>query len=169
MKNLLPLLFLLFCYPSNANEVTDRSLNAWWLDIEFKPGQRNLNGLPLARFNKDWVYGEFLTSSDLAPKISSTDLKEFKSSQFAFEKRADLNRNGIRERLVVGVYERQSGVQGRFVAIFEKNKLIKTLAEDGVAGFSALLVDKGEVYWYFCMQCGSGYKLIWRDKNYFLE
>ena len=107
--------------------------------------------MPLERFSNEWAY------------------KEFKASRFAFEKRIDLNRNGRRERIVVGVYERPNGVQGRFVAIFEKNKLIKTLAEDGAAGFSALLVEKGEVYWYFCMQCGSGYKLIWRDKSYFLE
>ena len=169
MKKLLLLFFLIFVFPGHASDITDQSLNAWWLDIKFKPAQRSLGGVPLERFNKEWAYGELLTSIDLAPKISSTDFKEFKASGFAFEKRIDLNRNGRRERLVVGVYERQNGVQGRFVAIFEKNKLIKTQAEDGAAGFSALLVDKGEVYWYFCMQCGSGYKLIWRDRSYYLE
>ena len=169
MKKILLLFLLISLFPAHASEVTDPSLNAWWLDIQFKPAQRSLGSVPLERFNKEWAYGELLTSIDLAPKISSADFKEFKASRFSFEKRVDLNRNGRRERLVVGVYERQNGVQGRFVAIFEKNKLIKTLAEDGAAGFSALLVDKGEVYWYFCMQCGSAYKLIWRDKSYYLE
>ena len=169
MKKLRLLFFLIFAFPTHASDITDQSLNAWWLDIKFKPTQRSLSGVPLERFNKEWAYGELLTSIDLAPKISSIEFKEFKASRFAFEKCVDLNRNGRRERIVVGVYERPNGVQGRFVAIFEKNKLIETLAEEGAAGFSALLVDKGEVYWYFCMQCGSGYKLIWRDKNYFLE
>jgi len=169
MKKFLILFLLVFPFPVHASEVADPSLDAWWLDIKFKPAQRSLGGVPLERFNKEWAYGELLTSIDLAPKISFADFKEFKASGFAFEKRIDLNRIGRRERIVVGVYERPNGVQGRFVAIFEKNKLIKTLAEDGAAGFSALLVDKGEVYWYFCMQCGSGYKLIWRDRSYYLE
>ena len=102
--------------------------------------------------------------------MKALDIKEFKSSRFAFEKRVDLNRNGKRERLVVGVYERQNGVRGRFVAIFEKNKLIKTLAEDGTAGFSALLIDKGQVYWYFCMQCGGHHsrRVMWNGSDYLL-
>lgn len=171
MKRILILLLGLsvFASPSHASNNLEPSLNAWWLDITFKPAQRTIYGIPLEKFNKEWAYAELLSSIDLSRQISSKDIKEFKSSRFAFEKRVDLNRNGKRERLVVGVYERKNGVQGRFVAIFEKNKLIKTLAEDGTAGFSALLIDKGQVYWYFCMQCGEGYKLILRDNDYFLD
>ena len=84
MKNLLLLVFFIFAIPAHATEVTDQPLNAWWLDIKFKPTQRNLGGVPLERFNKEWAYGDLLTSNDLAPKISSTDFKEFKASRFTF-------------------------------------------------------------------------------------
>ena len=47
-------------------------------------------------------------------------LRNSKRLDSHFEKRIDLNRNGRREPLVVSVYERQNGVQGRFAAIFEK-------------------------------------------------
>ena len=168
-KIILLVLGILVFSQSYADESTAHSLNSWWLDIEFTPTKRVLNGVPLKRFNKGWMYGELLSSIDLSQKILPEEVKEFNSSRFSFEKRVDINRNGKQERIVVGVYQRHNGVQGRFVAIFEQNKLLKTITEDGAAGFSALLIDKGQVHWYFCMQCGDGYKLIWSDNDYYIN
>lgn len=171
MKKILILVLGIFVFASQsyAGGSKAHSPNAWWLDIEFKPTKRVLNGVPLERFNKDWMYGEILSSIDLSQKISPEEVKEFNSSRFSFEKRVDINRNGKQERIVVGVYQRHNGEQGRFVAIFESNKLLKTISEDGTAGFSALLVDKGQIYWYFCMQCGESHKLIWNNNDYFID
>ena len=168
MKKTLALILCL-CIFAQLSQALANTPNAWWLDIEFKPTQHSIAGKPLGQFNKEWESAELLSSTDLSSLINSKDFSEFKSSRFSFEKRVDLNKNGKKERIVVGVYQRLSGERGRFVAIFEQNKLIKTLTEDGNAGFSALLIDKGQVYWYFCMQCGGGYKLIWDGKDYFLD
>lgn len=172
MKRILILLLgvSIFASLSHASNNLEPSLNAWWLDITFKPTQRTIHGIPLEQFSKEWAYAELLSSIDLSRQISSKDIKEFKSSRFAFEKRMDLNRNEKREQLMVGVYQRQNGVQGRFIAIFEQNKLLKTFTEDGVAGFSALLIDKGQVYWSFCMQCGGHHsrRVMWNGDDYVL-
>lgn len=159
-----------FASPAHASNAVEPSPNAWWVDIVFKPTQLSLKGIPLARFDKEWAYAELLTYNVLSQQISPKDLKEFRSSRFSFEKRVDLNRNGKREIVVVGVYQRENGVQGQFVSIFEQNKLLKTFTKDDKAGFSALLLDKGQVYWSFCMECGGHHsrKLLWKNGDYLL-
>ena len=172
MKRILILILgiSVFAALSHASNTLEPSINAWWLDITFKPTQRTIHGIPLEKFNQEWAYAERLSSIDLSRQISTEDIKEFKSSRFSFEKRVDLNRNGKQEQLIVGVYQLQNGVQGRFVAIFEQNKLLKTLTEEGAAGFSALLIDKGKVYWSFCMQCGGHHsrRVMWNGDDYVL-
>ena len=172
MKKILILLLGISVFASlaHASKALEPSSNAWWLDIRFKPAQLSLNGIPLERFDKEWAYAEWLTSTALSQQISQKDLKKFKSSRFSFERRVDLNRNGKRELIVVGVYQRENGVQGQFVSIFEQNKLLKTFTKDDKAGFSALLLDKGQVYWSFCMECGGHHsrKVLWKNGAYLL-
>lgn len=174
MKRFLSLLCgivaLTFTALAQANNNIEPSLNAWWLDITFKPTSQTIRGIPLEKFSNDWEYAELLSCIDLSQQVSPKDIKEFKSSRFSYEKRLDLNRNGKQEQFVVGVYQRKSGVQGQFISIFEQDKLIKTFTKDGVAGFSALLIDKGQVYWSFCMQCGghNSKKILWNGSDFAL-
>lgn len=172
MKKILILLLGLsvFTSLSHAGITLESSQNAWWLDITFKPTQLSLNGVPLARFDKEWAYAELLTPTTLSQQISQKDLQKFKATRFSFQKRVDLNRNGTQEQIVVGIYQRENGVQGRFVSIFEQKKLLKTFTQDDKAGFSALLLDKGQLYWSFCMECGGHHsrKILWKNGDYLL-
>lgn len=89
--------------------------------------------------------------------------------KFRFKSRVDLNRNGIAETISVGVYRDAENKTGRYLAITERRRVLKTFSRPGAAGYSALLKTGREIRWYFCMECDDFETLVWTGRDYALR
>lgn len=142
---------------------------SWWLELKLEARDTELQGLPVSDFNADWKSASFIDGEEVRKRISVEDYQEFAKSSFSFNKDMDLNGNGMSESIHVGVYKNSEGGEGVFLAIFENDRLIKLLTDNTHKNFSALLIDRGQLLWYRCMQCGNFEKLVWTGSSYFLE
>lgn len=158
---------LLFC--SACCNAGEHPKTAWWYDIVFVPDQTSINGIPIQKLDTTWELAKGLSVKDLKNKLSRRDVQRFSSSPFSFEKTIDLNGNKQPETFMVGVYRTHTGQTGKFLAIFEKKRLLSVFTANGTAGFSALLTSNRQLHWYQCMECGEFETLIWNGKTYALE
>lgn len=166
MKKVFLLILIALHYSAHASE---EGLYAWWLTIEFPVTKTSILSHPVTQLDKTWRKAELLSDGLLKKYTRPEEYQEFKNSNMQFQLQADLNNNKIKEYLYTGVYKAKNGATGKFVAIFESNKLLKVFTRQGKAGYSALLQDNEQVSWYGCMQCGEYETITWDGKRYRLE
>ena len=142
---------------------------AWWLNAKIKPVTMMLNGLAPEQLDPDWVYASFLSYSDIKALTDEAGYQKFLNSRFSFAKVIDLNGNGIDEAVRVGVYTDNKQQEGVFLVIFEDDTPVKVMADSNSQGFSALLLDNGELQWYRCLECKNYERLVWAGSSYSLE
>ncbi len=145
----------------------DGLAEAWWYGFVLPTEQLNSD----ARFKLEdnCERSKILDMKDIRSVISNDEFKSFKNSTFSFENFFDLNHNGKKEHIVVGVCQRKDGSKGQFLAIFEHKKLMKVFTRDGESDFSALLIQDKKIRWYFCMECEDFETVVWTGNTYSLE
>ena len=142
---------------------------AWWLDLSVTADKTELNNLNVRLFDKSWRYAVFLDETTLKKHITNRQLSELTRSNFKLTSSIDLNKNMTKEIIKVGVYEKDNGTGGIFLAIFEDSKLLKVFSDSSNKGFSAILQNGNNIRWYKCMNCGE-YELIrWNSRAYVIE
>jgi len=142
---------------------------SWWLTVKLDAKHTELNGLPVNTYNKNWRFANFIGNSNLIEKIDKNRYQNFIKSSFEFKKEYDINNNGINETIQVGIYKDRNDNEGIFLAIFEKDNLIKAFTDSSHKNFSVLLINDKQLLWYRCMECGNYEKLLWTGKTYVLE
>lgn len=99
-----------------------------------------------------------LRSLPLPPEASEPG-ESLAEHDAAFERTLDLDRDGSLERALVGVYASADGATGRFLLVTpagaKRAGPTALLELPGGAGFSALFVSGGKLFWASCMECDS--------------
>jgi hypothetical protein len=144
---------------------------AWWLTERFTPAATSYEGLTARELHPKWQKFSVLSEAVL-PGRAKSDLPWMRKEGLAFTREGDFNRNGRRDRAVVGVYVDTAGRSGRFLLVLEQNgggwrKAFLSI-DPGKAGFSVLSGRGDEVYWSPCMECGIGSRLKPRGSTYVL-
>jgi hypothetical protein len=159
-------LLLLAASPSIAEESSD------WLATErFKPNQVRLLSIPVKDLDKTWTKAALITKEKLSP-AAARYLSDKPNYLFVVD--ADLNKDGKRDRAVVGVYETHSGETGEFLLVVtEKGRgsWKKAFLEKipGETGFTALCYTEGIVGWSNCFECDSSLgDVAWTGSKYSL-
>lgn len=142
---------------------------AWWLDTHFEPSKTRVLGLPVTRFNAEWVEAQALDDAFIKKQVSEDEYQAVLNSQLKFDLEHSIDSDPEKERFVVGVYETKSGDKGRFLAILDGGSEAKVFEYPGLPGYSALLLMDGDVYWYKCMECDDFDKLEWSGSGYQLK
>lgn len=150
--------------PGVSVAYADAPQQSWWMEQSYSPDQKVARGIPAKKYNPAWVGLRALSLADLPRDVRAHSL-----GKFTFVARADLNRNGIAETISVGVYRDVEDKTGRYLAITERGRVLKTFAKPGQTGFSALLRTRREVRWYFCMECEDFERLTWTGGTYVLD
>lgn len=143
-----------------------------WLATErFKATETKVLSIPVKQLDKTWVKVSPLTKEKLSPAATAY-LSDKPIYQYAVD--ADLNKDGKRDRAVVGVYEAVSGEKGIFLLVvtekgsksWEKAFLEKI---PGEPGYSALCYSEGIVGWFNCFECDATLgDVFWDGKKYSL-
>ena len=143
---------------------------AWFLRYTWTPNQDSIAGLPVRAINRRWHKALVLTPA-LFPAMSHDDSAEVR--EYVWGVGGDLNHDGSPDSVLTGVFA-GSGGPGRFLLVLSRNPtgrwqpvFVKTTA-DG-AGFSALSVREGQIYWMGCMSCGDQSHLLPTSAGFRLE
>ena len=154
------LLFILLVRPACA-------ANMWWVDFRRVPVADVMLGSPVPSFDPSWSTAELLSTSQ-TPGLPADVLEQLRDHGLGFSITTRSLRPGHRETLRVGVYKDTSGQSGSFVLVMENGRVLKVLPYPDEPGFSALTDAGGSVEWYFCMECGTRYRIVY-EEGYFLE
>lgn len=161
------------CVTSHPDQETqaqpDALATAWWVKTEFIPSSTSILGMPLTRFRPDWVKAQRLHKDYMETQISGAEHEALINSKLTFDLKHSLDDDPEQERFIVGVYESSSGDKGRFMAVLEDESVVKVFEYPGLAGYSALLLMDGGVYWYKCMECDDFDTLEWTGSDYRLQ
>ena len=147
-----------------AKAYADVPEQAWWLQQTYTPNHRVANGIAVKKYNPNWVGIRALSSKDLPSGQSANTLGKFR-----FVLRSDANGNGVAEAMSVGVYRDTQNQTGRYLAITERGRVLKTFSKPGMAGFSALLNTGRDIRWYFCMDCEDFETIVWTGDRFVLQ
>jgi len=160
---------LLIAAPWNASA---EELNSDWLATErFKSTEERVLSIPVKQLDKTWAKATLITKEKLSPEaVRYLSDKE----NYVFRVDADLNKDGQRDRAVVGVYESVSGEKGEFLLVVTerargswKKAFMKKLP--GEPGFTALCYSEGIVGWQNCFECDSSLgDVVWGGARYSL-
>lgn len=153
------LLMLMFFLSMNSQAA------AWWEQVHFDPQLNQLDGKKATDFNADWVAASFLSKAQLKKQISFDEYRGFIQSFMSFEKTLDMSNNGQDEIVRVGVYLDKHQQRGSFLAIMENGKVVRVFSDAGRGPFSALMVDRGQIRWYHCMDCRDYADLLWSGNS----
>ena len=146
---------------------------AWWVVSSFEPTSSDVAGLPVSELDSGWQFASALNENDL-PESAFERGETLAEHGVAFEVALDLDDDGRTERAIVGVYSDAGDREGRFLVILEtadgigwsKRSLFK---QAGSAAFSALFVERGYLYWTFCLECDSLCRVITSEEPWALE
>lgn len=142
---------------------------AWWLEQEFEPTQKKLQGLELNSFDANWRRATIIDAELLRAVLSNKEFKEQERFDQQLSLTANLNGNRLPEDFVVGVYEANDGEQGRFLAIIEGDEVLEVFQHPGPTTYSGLLRKDDTVRWYKCMRCDNFDTIRWDGSNYVLS
>ena len=144
---------------------------AWWLTERFTPAQTRYEGLSARELHPRWQRFSVLSEAIL-PTKAKPDLPWMRKAGLAFTREGDFNRDGRRDRAVVGVYVDTAGRSGRFLLVLEQNgnqwRKAFLSTDPGEAGFSVLSGRGNELYWGTCMDCDIASRAKPRGKTYVL-
>ena len=170
MKQLKSLIISLIIVISSTGCLAENKVKqVWWVTIKLEATDKVLTNQSVSDFNSEWKYASFLTNQLVKNKITKNEFDDFMATEFTFELKQDLNKNGKLDTVKVGVFKTKENTEGIFLSIFEYGKLIKTLQDNNSKNFSALISHNNVVKWYRCMECGNFETLVWTGSSYFLE
>lgn len=140
--------------------------DASWLGARYTPVEDQVESIPIRQIDKSWSKVLVLTKAN-QPEDVLRDLERNKHYAYQFQLEGDFNGDEKRDKALVGVYVDNSGQVGRFLLIltvatpgrWKKAFLYKV---PGVAGFSILRYEKGQVTFSTCMECDTFGDLIWK-------
>jgi hypothetical protein len=167
MRLLLALLLIALPVKSEASEAT----SDWLATERFQATEDEVLSIPVKQLDKTWVKASVLAKERLSPAATAY-LSDKPTYQFVVD--ADLNKDGKRDRAMVGVYEAASGKKGIFLLVvtekggksWEKAFLAKV---PGEPGYSALCYTEGIVGWFNCFGCDATLgDVYWDGKKYLL-
>ncbi|MBI3595603.1 MAG: hypothetical protein HY203_00435 [Nitrospirae bacterium] len=146
---------------------------ASWLKVKYSPVQDKIESIPIQSIDKDWSK-VLVLSKENQPQDVLKDLEDRERHGYRFQLEGDFNKDGEKDKALVGVYIDKAGVVGRFLLIltnakagvWEKTFLYKS---PGESGFSILFYEKGHLSFSACMDCDDFADLIWEKGNYRLK
>lgn len=153
----------------NIQTQVDDMTTAWWVKTEFEPKQTTMLGLPLTRFDPEWVRAQRLHEGFLEGQLGDADYQAVLNSKLTFDLKHSIDDDPEQERFIVGIYQSRSGEKGRFLAVLEGEAVVEVLQYPGFAGYSALMLMDDRVYWYQCMECDDFDELEWQSGGYQLK
>ena len=162
MTSCFTVFFALFVVTSAGAQET-----AWWVRATFEPRDETVEGIPVAKLDPDWVKASALSEADL-PEGAQEEGWRLTDVGFALSLEADLDGDGVRERVVVGVYRHRSGATGRFLLVLGRKprgtSWVKRalFSNEGDPGFSAVGFFEGRLLWVTCLICDSGCEVQYR-------
>lgn len=161
--------------------------------IKYAPTMEAIEGIPVNQIDKSWSRALILTDNNFTgcldlnkiPFLGEEEKKEvvsMKKYDSFFSREGDFNKDGARDKALVGVYLDKSGQLGNFLLVitettfkkWRKDFLVKIpsekLAETHFCLFSILSGDKHNlVQWSSCIGCDIYYILTWNNGKYNLE
>jgi len=145
----------------------------WWLSETYKPSKRAIEGLPVQELDVTWRKVLPLTKA----KLSGEAKRYLKTVSYGvhFSLDGEFNGDTQADRALVGVYERVSGEQGRFVLILTRTssrtwKKAFLAQHEGKPGFSYITFEGGKLGWLSCFECDAEERIAWsQEKGYQLE
>lgn len=174
MHNLKPvihnsLLIIGFLLTATTACMAEKPKQAWWLTLSIEPAHSQLDNVDVKLFSSDWAKAIFVDEVFLKANLTASQFAEFENSNFNNTLTLDLNKNSQPETVKVGVFKKQDGNKGVFLAIFENKKLLKVFTGSTKEGFSTLLKFNDTLRWYKCMNCGDFESIKWNGKSFVLE
>lgn len=146
---------------------------ASWLNVKYAPIQDKIESIPVEAIDKSWSK-VLVLSKENQPQDVLKDLEDREQHGYRFQLEGDFNKDGEKDKAVVGIYEDKAGIMGRFLLILTKAKsgvwekafLYKS---PGEPGFSILFYEKEHLSFSTCMDCDEFADLIWEKGNYRLK
>lgn len=156
-----------------ASPVTARSI-AWWVTAEYKPAETRIEGVPVETIDPSWSKVLVLNKKNCCQGDSNKldELKEDKEAVFSLE--GDFNKDGTKDKIIVGVYRDKADQEGQFLLVLTRYKRgwgkVFLRSTFGKPGFSILAPykEKGKyiTQWAFCIGCDDFVVLLWEDGQY---
>lgn len=166
-----PLLALLLLVAPSQSLFAEET-EPWWVTERYQPAQNKIQSIPVKQLDKTWVKASPLTKEKLS---EDAVLRLGGEPSYQFEVEADFNKDGRRDRAMVGVYEDASGAKGRFLLILTeegRGAWKKAFLEKvpGDPGFSVLVYEEGgSLGWVDCFECDAELgDLMWDGTKYSL-
>jgi hypothetical protein len=130
---------------------------AWWVTAKFEANDMVIESIALRDIDSAWIAASPLRESALGPAASEPG-ESLKDHDAAFEMEGDFNRDGRRDKALVGVYRSEGGEAGGFLLILSRNatgRWTKAIVFKNPGGrFSALTTAvEGRLRWAFCLEC----------------
>jgi hypothetical protein len=144
---------------------------------------KDVDGIPAAEFDRDWVKASKLTMK----MLPAAALKEFKTEgkreeyksflglgDANFEIVKDLNADGKPEKVIAGVYKARKDGAGGFMAVVDPaakpgKRVLAVFVYREKCNFSYLRLPGAEVTWWKCFECDKPQTLVWADGAFGLK
>lgn len=149
---------------------------SWWLTERYPPIDTTIESIPVSLVNRNWVKASVLSERKLSAEAkryfawmrTQADFGDIRSSTFLID--GDFNKDGVKDRAIVGTYQGKSGQLGRFLLILTQNETGWNVAHlettPGNPGFSVLYMSGGSIVWTSCFECDDGVVLEWKNNRY---
>ncbi|MBI3754091.1 MAG: hypothetical protein HY266_08645 [Deltaproteobacteria bacterium] len=147
---------------------------SWWLTETYEASELQIQGIPIANIDSAWVAAGVLRRDSLSSGAQHyLDSHEW-TQGWSFSLEDDFNRDGFKDRTVVGIYRDKTGAAGTFVLILthKKNGWSKAFlaTEKNHPGFSMIKNGgQGLILWTHCFECDTVAEIYWDGKSYKLE
>ena len=153
--------------------LSGQSNYAWWVTARFDAKDAVIESIPVRDIDRAWVAASPLRESTLNAAASEPG-ESLKDHDAAFEFEGDFNRDGKRDKALVGVYRSARGETGSFLLIVTQDTTKRwtkaALFKNPGGQFSALQTsDRGGLRWAFCLECDGVCDVIPRRGGWRLE
>jgi hypothetical protein len=145
---------LLALFPS---ALSGQSNYAWWVTAQFEAKDAVIESIPVHEIDRTWAAASPLRESLLGSAAFESG-ESLKDHDAAFKIEGDFNRDGKRDKALVGVYRSAGGETGGFLLILTQDTTKRWtkawLFKNPGGRFSALQTgDRGGLRWAFCLEC----------------
>jgi hypothetical protein len=130
---------------------------AWWVTAKFEATDTVVESIPVKGLDRTWAAASPLREEVLgaAARAPGESLKDHAA---AFHLEGDFNRDGKRDKAIVGVYRTVTGATGGFLLMLTRDGdhrwKKRALFKNPEGGFSALTLTRaGRLEWAFCLEC----------------
>ena len=170
MRTLIRAVLLLALFPS---ALPAQSGYVWWVTARFEAKDTIIESIPLREIDQAWVAASSLRESTLNAAAFEPG-ESLKDHDAAFEIEGDFNRDGKRDKALVGVYRSEGGETGGFLLILTQDSTKQfakaALFKNPGGQFSALQTgDRGGLRWAFCFECDGVCEVIPTRSGWRLE